>query len=391
MSSSEDLQAWFRQYRQLPLLLEQERWSEALVLIDGLQQTLPVIPGGPLWSGLGPALRESVVAQADLAWHYDPRPSLAAWEAQCLFQQGHKAEAIEVLRAACAQGPPQAALLHQLSRYLLVLGDTNQAIMALHQAVQTEPTYLSAFEDLAFLANEAQAPATAWRLAQLGLKQGFSVRLLEESLLAALSLDQVVFQQSFLELCVQAITPSSLPLLLALGKQLYQQQDFLACEYLSWHLLAEQPAQREVLELYVRAALQLRHYVPLLRLLKTRLQQEPEHPHGWEMLACVYADWEMPQFARQALLRASQLTGPAELSEQAGSLLNSLVPDPSPDHELHVLIKAALIDPSFLAQLRAEPEATLIALEMQGGESLVERLQPFLNGMYNEPSSETGS
>jgi tetratricopeptide (TPR) repeat protein len=390
MSSQEDLQNWFRQYRQVPRLLEQERWSEALEQIEALHNSLPPLPTGAVWSGLGTALRESLRTQKSCEWHYDPRFNLAAWQAQCLFQQGHKHEALEILRTASAQLPPQAPLLHQLSRYLLALGQTDQAIMALNQAIQTDPAYLSAFEDLAFLANEARAPDTAFQLTRLGLSQGFSLRLLEESLIAASQLDTEHFQKAFLELCIQSINVESVPLLLMLCQELYQRQDFSACEWLSWHLLAHCPEQTEILDLHLLAAWQLGHHAPVLSLLKTRLQADPEHTDDWYRLAQGYTRWQMPDFARHILKRLAEQAQTETQQTRIAALLATLPVESDPADALGSLIKEACLDPIFLEQLRTDPQTTTGALGMHWSEVLARGLQSFLDGLYNKASESGG-
>lgn len=380
-----NLQAWLQSWRQIQLLLQQERWKEALEQIETLwatlaEQTAPL--SSQPWNDLGQALLQICTTHQDLYWQLEPQLLLKSWQAQCLHHLGQTQEAIAILMALSESGPPRALVHHQLSRYLLATGQEEAAIIQLNLALQIDLNYLPAYEDLAFLANSQQAYEMAYRLIQMGLQQGFSPRLLEELVIASAHQEASDFRSLFLELCIQHITPQTLPLLRDLSKSLYLQADYAACEYLSFHLLQEFTEDTELLDLHLLSALHLKHWVPAIRWLKYSLQCHPKQAGSWYRLGIAYSRWEMPLLARHSLNQALSLSESEELRASCLALLEKLPQNRSLDQSLQELLKECLLDANFSQRIQTAAAEALAERGIDWNAELVEQLQKVLTSFH---------
>lgn len=382
---TEALQVWLQGWRQLQWLLQQERWQEALEQIHTLcsEQDIVTSTVSP-WHDLSQALRQICLSKQDLHWQLDPWFQLKTWQAQCLHHLGQTPQAIAILKDLSEHYPLQAPLHHQLSRYLLAMGQEEEAIIQLHLALQSDLSYLPAYEDLAYLAHYHGASDVAYTLIQRGLAQGFSPRLLEEWLLLSADGDTYDVCQPFLELCIQHITPDTLPLLLELCKNLYRRADYAASEYLSFHLLQAFPEDAEVLDLHLLSALQLGHWAPVIRLLKQLLHKRPDQAGYWYRLAVAYGRWQMPLLSRYSLAQALSLNPPDSLKQACLELLEQLPTQRSLEQSLHELMKECLLDSDFQKCLQTEPVQTLTQRGIEAHPDLIQSMQKILNSFTKE-------
>ncbi|MGE3728281.1 MAG: hypothetical protein AB7I41_22195 [Candidatus Sericytochromatia bacterium] len=379
MSEDELIQAGLRDYRQIPLLFGQERWQEALALIEALQiqlENLPAPEKEQHWTGLKGALMQLQAAEQDLAWQISPSDQLRCWQAQCLHHLGQTAAAMALLREQLSEHP-RAELFHLLSRYLLFTGDSEAAVLALNQALQADIYYLPAYEDLTYLAHLHHKYEVSFHLLQMGLSLGYSERLMEEWALACSQPEAEPFRTLFLDLILPVLDQQRLPICLKLVEQLYLQAEYEHSEFLSYHLLTVFPENRDVLNLHLLAAMQLAHWGPVIGLIKTKLKLWPDDRGLWYRLAIAYSRWNMPLLARHALAQVLAETPQAEpeLKELAQSLLEALPDSRSLDAFVEELLKESVLEPGFAQAILSEPEKTLAGLGISWNEELDETLK----------------
>jgi len=378
MSEDELIQAGLRDYRQIPLLLAQERWPDALALIVALQSQLELWPQSeqePRWAGLKEALMQLKSTETDLDWQIAPLEQLRCWQAQCLHHLGQTSAAIGLLRALLAENP-RAELAHLLSRYLLLKGDSEAAVHALNQALQADIYYLPAYEDLTYLAHLHHHYEVSFHLLQMGLSLGHSERLLEEWALACTQPEALSFRSLFLDLILPELDAQRLPICLKVVEQLYLQAEYDHSEFLSYHLLQVFPENPMVLNLHLLAAMQLAHWGPVITLLKEKLKRWPDERGLWYRLAIAYSRWHMPLLARHAL--AQVLAGEApepELKALAETLLEDLPDSRSLDECIAELLKESVLEPGFAQAILKAPETTLAEIGIGWSDELGETLK----------------
>ncbi|PIQ29113.1 hypothetical protein COW36_18025 [bacterium (Candidatus Blackallbacteria) CG17_big_fil_post_rev_8_21_14_2_50_48_46] len=381
MQSLDAFQDWLKTYRQVPLLLEQERWKDALETIAQLQTLLPVQPSLAEtlpWQDLNLALHQILSAQAEIFWEIHPEIQLAAWQAQAYFHLKQAHQAIQVLQKLIANHSVSAAVYHQLSRYLWAEGRVEEGLLPLYQALEKEPAYLPAYIDLVFLANGQKAFERVYQLARMGFREGFSLRLLEEVALAAAQREAFDLRFLLLELCVQNIQPESRDVLVDLAKSLYLQGDYKNCEYLSYHLMQVFSEDAEIFDLHLLAVMQLEHWVPAIRLLKRSLAAQAENPGHWFRLGIAYSRWQMPLLARYALGQALALNPETELQLECQALLEQLPQSRSLEASVAELLRESLLTPGFSEKIRNQCPETLAELGIAWNDELGEALQEIL-------------
>lgn len=377
MSEEELIQAGLRDYRQIPLLLVQERWADALALIATLQNPLlwSQAEGGAHWTGLKEALMQLESAETDLDWQIAPLEQLRCWQAQCLHHQGQTQAAIGVLQDLLGESP-RAELFHLLSRYLLFKGDSEAAVHALNQALQADIYYLPAYEDLTYLAHLHHKYEVSFHLLQMGLSLGQSERLLEEWALACTHPEALSFRTLFLDLILPGLNDLCLPICLKVVEQLYVQTEYEHSEFLSYHLLQVFPENRSALNLHLLAAMQLAHWSPVIGLLKEKLRLWPEDQGLWYRLAIAYSRWNMPLLARHALAQVLGAAAPeAELKSPAEVLLDALPTTRTLADCVEELLKETVLTPGFAQALVTDAEKTLGELGIGWSEELDETLK----------------
>lgn len=374
----ETLQTDLRDYRQIPLFIKQERWAEALSQIERLLeqwQHWPLAETDRPWQGLKDALMQLESAEGDLQWQVAPLEQLRCWQAQCLHYQGQTQSAIVLLQTLLLEHP-SAEMAHLLSRYLLLKGESEAAVLALNQALQADVFYLPAYEDLTYLAHLHHKYEVSFHLLQMGLSLGYSERLLEEWALACTQPESLAFRSLFLDLILPHLDEPVLPVCLKVVEQLYLQAEYSHAEFLSYHLLSAFPENRDCLNLHLLAAMQLAHWGPVIGLLKEKLQTWPEDSGLWYRLAIAYSRWEMPLLARHAL--AQVLAHPQaelELKNLAEALLEQLPDSCSLEDCIEEFLKESILSPGFAQALVTAPETTLAELGIGWSEELEQTLK----------------
>lgn len=309
----------------------------------------------------------------DNDWVLDVKSAATLLLSRLWWEQERRDAALDLLGSRL-QGAPWAEGYHQLARWRLELGFGEEAVSALGQALQQDPAYLPAYEDLAWFANREGDSDLAYKIVQQGMAYELSPRLFEELLIASSRADYIPMRSLFLELCVRRVTPETRPLLMPLLHKLYAEGDYHHAAYLGSHLLQAFPAEREVLSVYVLSALQQQQYVPALQALLQAPDAFFRQGEHWYKLGIAYGLWQMPDFARHALNKARSLT--PGLEKEILPRLNSLPPDLKPLERLNDLIKQILkqmlLQPEFSLSLRREPEKTLLRWGLPVADELLE-------------------
>ncbi len=248
--------------------------------------------------------------------------------------------------------------LYQLkARWLIELGQLDDANETLNQILTEAPSDLGAYEDLALIANLQKRSYRVLEIIETVLPEPLSPRLFEELLWAAAHSPEIAIRPLFIELCIQNIQIETYPLLVALLQTLYQAEDFEHAAYLGWHLW-QQYTDPEIMNILVLSS--LKQHKPRLAL--EVLLQAPtaffEQGSHWYKLGIAYQAWQMPYFARAAFAQAEQLS--PELSTEINQL-QPLVLGQDPATEV---LKAILLDPKWAQNLRQAPEQVLAELEI---------------------------
>src|SRR5699024_7992172 len=97
------------------------------------------------------------VAAAEEARLAEEARAVAIDQAETLWEEGHKATALDLLRKARLQHGPNAALQYEYGRKAFIQKNTWAAREALHDAVELDPTHLDALE--LFLKINREQPA----------------------------------------------------------------------------------------------------------------------------------------------------------------------------------------------------------------------------------------
>ncbi|PKL76275.1 MAG: hypothetical protein CVV27_11090 [Candidatus Melainabacteria bacterium HGW-Melainabacteria-1] len=288
----------------------------------------------------------------NLDWHGMASFALSqlSWE-----QQRHD-EAIERLRRSL-QKRPSAEGYHLLGRWLIEINERNDAIAALSQALQQDPAWLPAYEDLAMLANLNGDSDLAFGYIQQAMSIELTPRLFDELLLACSREDYVPMRSLFLELCARQIRTETKPVLIPLLRRLYEGGDVHSAGYLGFHLLQAFPTDREVLNLYVLSALRQQQYVPALRALLQAPDVFFRQGEHWFKLGVAYELWNMPAFARHALSRAAALA--PELEAEVTPRLADLPAEQALEQIVSQILRQMMLSPAFARALHEDPEAML--------------------------------
>lgn len=349
----------FALYRSALDALGQGQLAEARSrLQDVLEQPAPPVAGRflpDLTSYLSQITRPR---GAEVSWNLDPHAAARWLLCQISWELGETEAALTSLQQQL-DGNPTAIGYHLFARWLLELARPDAAAAALGQALQQDPAYLPAYEDLATLANANGASDLAFRVIQQALSLELSPRLFQELLLACSREDYVPMRSLFLELCVRYITAETRLLLQPLLQRLYEEGDFHHAAFLGFHLHAAFPLERQILSLYVLASLKLGQFVPALQALLQAGDSHFRQGEHWFKLGVAYSLWRMPDFARHALLRAQALT-PA-LAPESASWLQQLPAPAQLDSLLGQILRQIMVEPAFATALQEQPEATLSA------------------------------
>lgn len=301
-------------------------------------------------------------------WNLNWQGTAAMLLAMLYWNQERHDEALSRLQSLLA-GSPSAEGYHLLARWLLEIERREPAVLALNQALQQDPAYLPAYEDLAMIANLNGDSDLAAGVIQQAMAYELSPRLFDELLLACSREDYLPMRSLFLELCVRRVGPETRPLLVPLLRRLYAEGDLHHAGYLGYHLLQAFPGERELLSLYVLAMLNQRQYAPALKALlqaPDALFRQGEH---WLKLGIAYSLWRMPDFARFALQRAAALSPELE-AEIAPWRADG--PQSGLDALLSQILRQMLLQPSFAERLRTNPKTTLASWGLEVGPGLLE-------------------
>lgn len=342
----------------------------------------------PEATGKGRRLPElgSYLAQLALGhpqdWILDVRSAAVLMLTRLWWEQAKHQAALSLLQARLTVAP-WAEGYHQLARWRLQLNLNEEAVSALGQALQQDPAYLPAYEDLAWLANLEDDSQLAYRIVQQAMEYELTPRLFEELLIASSRSDYIPMRSLFLELCVRHVSAETRPLLIPLLRQLYAEGDFHHTAYLGAHLLQVFPSEREVLNLYVLAMLRQEQYVPALQALLQAPEAFFRQAEHWFKLGVAYSLWQMPDFARFALTKARSLS--AELSTEADQRLAGLPEAGQLESLVKQVLKQMLLQPDFVTALRESPEAALARWGLKADPDLLDALAAFPAPGLNQP------
>lgn len=259
--------------------------------------------------------------------------------------------------------------LYQLkARWLIDLGELDQARATLSLIITQDPDCLSAYEDLALIANLQKRSQDLLKIIQTVLPGPLSPRLFEELIWAAAHDAEIAMRPLFVELCVQNIQIETYVPLVRLLQRLYQAEDWEHAAYLGWHLWQQYP-DAEIMNLLVLSS--LKQNKPRLAL--QVLQQAPPHfsKQGsyWYKRGIAYQAWQMPYFARHAFSQAQQLS--PELNTELEAIIMQ-IPLLDPANEI---LKAMLLDPVWAKKLRQQPQQGLAEMQIPLSKALLRLIQ----------------
>jgi len=339
------------------LFMEQDNLDAAQDLfLKLLQNTSPRVPGR-FFTSLSGFLEQAVVSPADSTqWNLDIYLASKLNLARIFWQQEHTSKALRCLNEILYQSP-SAEIYHLQSRWLLKLGRSPEAILALSQAIQMDSIYLAAYEDLATIANQNGDPDLAYQIIQKGMIHHLTPRLLEELILASGKNEYISMRSLFLELCVQNIKPETHDLLLPLLENLYTEQDYHHSEYLGFHLLHVFQHSLEILNIYVLSALHQKHFAPALQALLNAPETFQEQGSYWFKLGIVYSQWNMPLFSRFSFRKALKIE--PLMDTQARPYLRNLPNQYSSDQILTEILRQAMVSEVFCQSIKTMPLETL--------------------------------
>lgn len=287
------------------------------------------------------------------------------------WELGETTAAIEGLQDLLF-GSPSAEGYQLLGRWLIEIQRPDAAAAALGQALQQDPSYLPAYEDLVMLANTNGDSDLAFGLIQQAMVYELTPRLFQELLLACSREDYVPMRSLFLELCVRHLTPETKRLLVPLLERLYAEGDYDHAAFLGFHLVQAFPLERKALSLYVLAALKLRQYAPALQALLQAADTHFRQGEHWFKLGVAYSLWRMPAFARHAFARAQALSPP--LAKDSAPWLADLPPAEEVEDLLGQILRQITVQPGYAIELRAHPTAALAAWSLPVSDELLEAI-----------------
>ena len=260
----------------------------------------------------------------------------------------------------------QNPLFYRLkARWLIDGGELDLAIEVLNQVLVIVPADLSAYEDLAMIANLQKHSERVLEIIQAVLPLPLSPRLLEELLWAAAYSKEIALRPLFLELCIQHIHIDTYPSLVQLLQALYQKEDWEHAAFLGWHLW-QHYRDSEIMNILVLSCLKQSKPRLALEALLSAPESFFKAGHHWYKLGIAYRSWQMPFFASHAYRQALQLS--PELHQEIADQGLTLAPDQDASNEI---MKAVLIDPAWAQKLGLDPVQTLAELQIP--------MQPALN------------
>lgn len=340
-------------YEQACTLLQQGQEAQAETLLLQLVNLPSARAEGHFLPDLSSFLGEILSNRyAQLDWNLNWQDMARFLLSQLYWQQGRQHEALGLLRQQLYTSP-SAEGYHQLARWLLELERREEALLALGQALQRNPAYLPAYEDLAMLANLNGDSDLAFRIIQQAMEYELSPRLLQELLLASSRQDFVPMRSLFLELCVYLINAETKPLLIPLLQRLYAEGDLHHAGYLASHMLQAFPNEREILNLYVLTLLRQRQYAPAIQALLRNLDSQSQSAEHWLKLGIAYSLWKMPLFASYALQQCLLLN--PKLEAEVRPWREQLPAEQSLDSSLSQILRQIMLQSSFRELLRQDP------------------------------------
>lgn len=306
--------------------------------------------------------------------------------ARIYWQQEQTEQALQHLNNILSQSP-SAEIYHLQARWLVRLGRSPEAILSLGQAILLDSVYLSAYEDLATIANQNEDPDLAYQIIQKAMVHRLTPRLLEELILASSKEEYVSMRSLFLELCVQHITPDTHELLLPLLQNLYAEEDFHHSEYLGFHLLQVFRHSPDILDVYVLSALRQKHFAPALQALINVPDAVLERGEYWFKLGIVYAQWNMPLFALFSLRKALKL-GP-HLDLEIRPQLRALPIERTLEQTLTEIIRQALVSPVFRDKIKTNTSDALKSWSIPTTPELLQALKKIFPNKKETYTAET--
>lgn len=323
-------------------------------------------------------LKEVAQASSHLAWVQSPYLNVLLWCADSAHTLGHIEEAHLFLDQAL-DFSPQAALWHLKARWLQAQGQTQQAIIALAQALKQDRTYIAAYEDLVTLANTVRLPELTFEILQQASQVQMTSRLLSEWLLLSSDADFVEWRSLFIELCVQQLQEQTVDMLCEVLRHLARQDDDYHCTYLGFHLLSYGVRDESVRQIYVLSALRQHQPAQVLQLLLRWSDFERDALYFYHV-GQGFLCWQMPRFARDFFVAGLRKVASEDswypILKKAHEACEKSLED---EDFLKSCLKRFGVDPAFKAQFQKDPRSLLAAYQVTWSASW-QRLWKMLGG-----------